>query len=1098
MKASVVRYLMAALLLPPFSIVSADDKLVPTASFTVSSPICQNGAVQFTNTSFTSVGRIIYFRWEFGDGKESTEENPTHVYTSSGDFDVRLTVLDTEGEVAETTVSLTVEPAPVVDFTIDLADSCLATNQTFNGSASVTSGSISSFRWDYGDQGFCTTAQNCNHTFSASGTYEVTFTATSASGCSSSVIKEITVFEEPNPDFEFEEVCDGAAVEFTNTSTIINGNLTYSWDFGDTEGSTFANPLHIYDSPGDYTVVLTATSADGQCDLARTKTVTIHPDPVSSFEAPSVCFGTDAGFTNNSTGVNLSFNWDFGDGNTSTERVPVGQRYDLPGSYLVNLEVTSDDGCTDVSEKRIDVFENPTPVFFAADNCLRNTVEFSNLTNTEGDTYTYAWDFGDGEGADLKNPTHNYNGPGTYTVTLSATTSNNCEATYEEAVVIWNHPDTDFIVPDVDFAVSDGCVGVEVALPNTSTILGGETIESYLWDFGDGSGSTQVTATHTYGAPGTYDVTLKAISANGCEDEITKPITITAKPITDFSFEGTCNGNVVSFVNESSVTDGNLNYTWDFGDGSTMSNGVNSIHEYANQGRYNVTLTATNNVGACFTSITKPVDIFQELTSEFNFVPVCFGEEVVFDNTSIGTGVSFLWNFGDGNTSTFYEPGHLYESPGSYIVKLQVESNDGCVRQAEKRVDIFENPVPVFFFDNSCALEEVLFTNLTDESVGELTYWWDFGDGNSSSTREPIHRFETMGTYTVSLTATTPDDCQMTVSNTIEIYEIPVPDFTVANVCDGFPSEFVDESTGSIQSYFWDFGDLTNSTLENPVKQYLTPGTYEVVLSVESFNGCINAIKKTAIVNEVPVAGFEATDVCFEDETSFTDQSIDPSATTLYNWEFGDGASSIAQNPAHTYSSPGIYPVNLTITSFEGCVDSSSKLVIVFDLPEVDAGQDTTISRGASAQLQARGGVDYQWSPITGLNHSTIANPLARPLENTIYTVTVTDQNGCQNTDQVLVSLREDFRVVANNVFTPDGNGMNDQWIIPNADAFEQVQVKIYDRYGVLVFEDDDYQNDWEGTRGTDILPDGTYYYTIMFTGTDKYYSGALTILRNR
>ncbi len=97
-----------------------------------------------------------------------------------------------------------------------------------------------------------------------------------------------------------------------------------------------------------------------------------------------------------------------------------------------------------------------------------------------------------------------------------------------------------------------------------------------------------------------------------------------------------------------------------------------------------------------------------------------------------------------------------------------------------------------------------------------------------------------------------------------------------------------------------------------------------------------------------------------------------------------------------------------------------------------------------------------------------------------------------------MVTLREDFQIVATNVFTPDGNGQNDQWVIPNADAFDQVQVKVYDRYGVLVFEDLNYQNDWEGTRGTDILPDGTYYYLITFPGTDINYSGAFALLRNR
>ncbi len=1406
-------------------------KDVPTASFSVGSPRCQFTPIVFTNTSSTSVGQIILYRWEFGDGQESSEENPTHTYDLPNTYTVRLTVLDSEGEFDEFETDIVVLAAPAVDFNIDLTDNCLGTTQTFTGSAS---GPIMSSSWDYGD-GFGSPGMNGSRDFTAPGTYEVTFTVVSNSNCSNSITKEITIYEEPVADFTFENVCDQEAIQFNNTSTITTGNLTYDWDFDDGNGSTLANPTHIYDMPGDYDVVLTVTSTDGMCDTQTMQTVTIHPNPVSSFTAPAVCFGTAATFNNNSTGVNLSAAWNFGDGNTSTD-LNAMHTYASPGSYVVTLQVTSDEGCTDTSERLIEIYDDPVPVFFAENGCLLNAVEFKNLTNTEGDAYTYDWDFGDpsvttdvssdenpsyayssagtytvtltaatsnmcsatyqqdvvisphpatdftfvdgcrgeentftststiavgntietylwdfgdggtsigatsmhtylepgvfdvklttisdsgcederirqitiydepvpdfsfdgacdgneitftnestvlgvgtlnytwdfGDGppsttSNLTNPTHTYTAQGIYTVTLTvrhnipagceaviqkeveifqdltssftvnpeclgdavtfdntsigtglsylwnfgdgntstqfepshtyaspgsyittllvtsndgctriseervdiyadpvpvffvedncllnslefsnltntegdtysyawdfgdpavatdvssdenpsymystsgiytvrltATTSNGCVAFYEGDVEVWNHPEANFDIPDVAFAVSDGCEGVVVELPNTSTIAAGQSISSYVWDFGDGSGSTLETGSHAYDAPGVYDVSLSAISANGCENVITQQVMIGGKPLPDFSFGGTCDGNVVEFLNGSTVSEGNLTYTWDFGDGSATSNEINPTHEYAMQGTYAVTLEARNNVGGCFTSITKDVEIFQELTSSFEFVPVCFGDEVIFDNTSIGTGVEFLWNFGDGNTSTFFEPNHLYESPGSYIVNLFVTSSDGCSRTSERRVDIYENPTPVFFFDNSCEQDEVLFTNLTNESIGSLSYQWDFGDGNNSIEKEPIHVYENFGTYTVSLTVRTPDNCQATVINTIEIYEIPVADFTVGDVCVGFPSEFQNQSNGTIESYLWDFGDLTNATTENPTKQYLDPGTYDVTLTIVSTNGCTHSVTKQAIVNELPVADFDATDVCIGDATMFVDRSADNSSTTTFLWEFGDGATSIAQNPTHTYASPGTYAVDLTITSSEGCVDASSKLVVVFDLPEIDAGQDTTISRGSSVQLQATGGVSYQWSPIVGLDNSNVPNPIARPLENTIYTVTVTDENGCQNTDEVMVTIREDFQIVATNVFTPDGNGQNDQWVIPNADAFDQVQVKVFDRYGVLVFEDDDYQNNWEGTRGTDILPDGTYYYLITFPGTDVNYSGALTLLRNR
>ena len=1066
---------------------------------------CLLNSVAFSNLTNTE-GDTYTYAWDFGDPSVttdvSTDENPSYTYGSAGTYTVTLTATTSNSCSATYQQDVVISPHPSTNFTF--VDGCKGEENTFTSTSTIAVGNtIETYLWDFGDGGTSIGA-TATHTYLEPGIFDVKLTTISDSGCEDELIQQITIYDEPAPDFSFDGACEGNEITFTNESTVLGGgSLNYTWDFGDTSPTVnTVNPTHTYAAQGIYTVTLTVRhNVPAGCEAVIQRDVEIFQDLTSSFTVGPECLGDAVTFDNTSIGTGLSFLWNFGDGNTSTQFEP-SHTYASPGSYITTLLVTSNDGCTRISEERVDIYADPIPVFFVEDNCLLNSVVFSNLTNTEGDTYTYAWDFGDPsvttDVSTDENPSYTYSTAGIYTVRLTATTSNGCVAFYEGDVEIWDHPEANFDIPNVAFAVSDGCEGVVVELPNTSTIVAGQSIVSYEWDFGDGSGSTLETGSHAYDAPGVYDVSLTAISANGCEDRITQQVTITGKPVPNFSFGGTCDGNVVEFINESTVSEGNLTYIWDFGDGSATSSEIDPMHEYATQGTYTVSLEARNNVGGCFTTITKEVEIFQQLTSSFEFVPVCFGDEVTFNNTSIGTGVEFLWNFGDGNTSTFFEPSHLYESPGSYIVNLLVTSSDGCSRTSERRVDIYENPTPVFFFDNSCEGDEVLFTNLTDESIGALSYQWDFGDGNNSTEKEPIHSYEVFGTYTVSLTVTTPDNCEATVTNTIEIFEIPVADFTVGDVCVGFPSEFTNQSVGDVASYLWDFGDLTNSTTENPTKQYQSPGTYNVTLTIVSTNGCTHSITQQAIVNELPVADFDATDVCIGDATVFTDKSTDNSSTTTFQWDFGDGSSSIAQNPTHTYSSPGTYAVDLTITSAEGCVDASSKLVVVFELPEANAGQDTTISRGASVQLQASGGLFYQWSPITGLDNSTIPNPIARPLENTVYTVTVTDENGCQSSDEVMVTLREDFQIVATNVFTPDGNGQNDQWVIPNADAFDQVQVKVYDRYGVLVFEDNDYQNDWEGTRGTDILPDGTYYYLITFPGTDINYSGALTLLRNR
>jgi gliding motility-associated-like protein len=217
-----------------------------------------------------------------------------------------------------------------------------------------------------------------------------------------------------------------------------------------------------------------------------------------------------------------------------------------------------------------------------------------------------------------------------------------------------------------------------------------------------------------------------------------------------------------------------------------------------------------------------------------------------------------------------------------------------------------------------------------------------------------------------------------------------------------------------------------------------------------------------------------------------------------YYWDFGDSNNSVAASPSHNYSNYGVYNILLVATADTGCKDTVYHAVAIFNKPEVNAGPDQSVSQGYPAQLIALGGSEYTWEPIDGLDNSGIANPVATPLTTTTYVVFAKDNNGCQSSDTVTVTVEEEFKLVASNVLTPDENGVNDTWQINNVETFGDVNVQVYDRWGKLVFEQQAYQNDWRGTTGKDILPDGAYYYHVTFSSSDKVYKGAITILRNK
>ncbi|MEQ9306739.1 MAG: PKD domain-containing protein, partial [Marinoscillum sp.] len=509
----------------------------------------------------------------------------------------------------------------------------------------------------------------------------------------------------------------------------------------------------------------------------------------------------------------------------------------------------------------------------------------------------------------------------------------------------------------------------------------------------------------------------------------------------------------------------------------------------------------SKSVYGCISDQTVQVTIFEQPIADFTFENICLGAQAEFVNTSFGSDLSYRWAFGDGVTIEDSNPAHQYESAGLYNVRLDIENTEGCKSDIEQIIRVSPTPVVNFTMDDVCLDQEVEFSNYSTIVSGGMTYNWVFGDGVFSDISAPSHQYQTDGSYFVTLTATSGYGCQGDLSKIVDIHPIPNPAFYTNPVCDGSLTYFIDESqinSGTIREYLWDFGDQTNSILSNPEKQYLNPGTYTTRLMVQSDKGCRAEVAEDVVVWDFPIADFDVENVCNGFSVKPINTSEIANGSLTFSWSFGDGTGSSAVNPGHTYEVSGIYEIILTAISTNGCTDVVTRPVEVYSVPEVSAGEDTTVSQGYSVQLEADGGVGYSWFPIEGLNNSNISSPIATPLVTTDYEVTVTDQYGCKNVDTVRVNVNEDFKVVANNVFTPDDNGQNDTWVIQNVETFGDVNVRVFDRYGSLVFQEKAYENDWGGTYGNDILPDGTYFYVITFSNSDRKYQGALTIIRNR
>jgi len=481
------------------------------------------------------------------------------------------------------------------------------------------------------------------------------------------------------------------------------------------------------------------------------------------------------------------------------------------------------------------------------------------------------------------------------------------------------------------------CIGSAVNFVNQST-NGTAPITGWSWDFGDGNSSTQTNPAHTYGAAGTYTVTLVVTASNGQADPEVKVNYITVNPTPVASFTTSTNGCVLPVaVTFNNTSTGGTSYAWNFGNGQTSTLQSPAAVNYITAGTYNVSLIVTNSFG-CTDTITQALVVSNFQAGITAPATACVGVPVsINDNSTVGSN-AWTWTLTGGSpaSSTNQNNSVTYSTAGTYTIALTSQNTgSGCTGTTSQQITILPLPVPSFTAvpTSGCAPQTVTFTNT---SPSGSNFVWTFGDGGTfTGQNPPAHTYTNNGSYSVTLTMTGSNGCPGSITqNNLITLTPPTASFTadVTNGCDPLDVQFTSTSTSSnpIVSWSWNFGDGTTFNGENPPLHTYPVGVYDVSLIITTQSGCVGSdtIAQYIQVGHIDAVNFsiDQSPECAKTAIDFTNLSVilapHTSSEVTYSWDFGDGGTSSVENPSYSYpNDTGYFDVQL-IVNFRGCIDT--------------------------------------------------------------------------------------------------------------------------------------------------------------------------------
>jgi gliding motility-associated-like protein len=660
------------------------------------------------------------------------------------------------------------------------------------------------------------------------------------------------------------------------------------------------------------------------------------------------------------------------------------------------------------------------------------------------------------------------------------------------------------------------CVGEPITF-NDSTITFGGILKRY-WNFGDGSplDSVNVNPIHTYSVAGDYTVTLNVLALDSCTAVFTQTVRVGSKPIAGFYQLDSCVNIPIHFFDTSQVAVGTLNSLfWNLDNAGITSLIANPVTTYSTAGTKNIKLVVKSLEGCSSDTLFKTIRIHERPIADFNFTDTsCLGSTYVFtDNSTLADGPVNGWVWMVDGTNQLNNNDTLtysFTTSGNHVVSLNTTGtgNVDCLSNViQKNVFVVDKPYAAIKLANGCEAKQVQLQDSSYTTDGFIisNWWWDLGNGQFSTLQNPLVTYVNAGPKTIRLVVRNSRNCSSdTLVTTINIAAKPIAKFGVgATLCNNSNVSFVDSSTvsnASINAWEWINNNSVFSTQQNANGLFIL-GTNTVGLSVSSNLGCkSDTVYHSFLIKTKPQVSMSFNDACKQTAVSFSAAEVGTSIGIVsWQWDFGDGTLANGNPSTHAYITNNNYTVKLYGISTQGCSSDTLQDIINIYGTNAFAGNDTIAAANQPVQLNASGGLSYEWTPLTGLSAANIPNPVATNATDRSYYLKAFTPEGCESYDTIKIKIYKCPEIYVPGAFTPNGDGKNDllRAIPVGISSFEYLAV--YNRYGQLIFKTSDYNSGWDGKVNGKEQDTGNYVWlaaAIDFRGNKIFRKGTVLIIR--